>query len=429
MFTCIDAINPEYEFLQVRCKVTLRETRSEGYYLRKLNTEINNYIAFWEADNEAPVFGHSVSIIELANFIRSREYITRIENYSLVHLREEHEYHYKLEEFEEYEDSNRNKANLKSSIRILLNDKEIKLEEVKPIKPSKPWAILIPINKHMLVAKGELQNENAGINELEIGNTFVIKLVMARRNRLTLKKYFGRGKMPTEEHFIDLVDSMLNIVDEGFDKSSNKGLSLAPLNEEGSVASVFRKIEDEEQKWTLSLEKDSENLIFKQVDGDAVITLNQNGNTGFGTNEPKHQIHTTGVAGLYGRAGTYAEGEIAANGKWQNITDELLGCHAFEVIAGSGKPREGKYALLVATAIQCFGAHCKVDIKQSWYGIRCNKIQLRWKRVNRKANKNVVLQMKTRCNYGPDSTINFNISSLWDNNKMTKVRTDSIFNE
>lgn len=252
---------------------------------------------------------------------------------------------------------------------------------------------------------------------------------MARRNRLTLKKYFSRGKMPTEEHFTDLVDSMLNIVDEGFDKSSDNGLSLAPLNEEGSIASIFRKIEDEEQKWTFTLEKDSESLIFKQVDGNVVITLDQQGNTGFGTNEPKHQIHTTGTAGLYGRAGTYAQGEIAANGEWQNISEELTGCYAFEVIAGTGKPREGKYALLVATAIQCFGAHCKVYIKQSWYGIRCNKIMLRWRKVNKKSNRSVVLQMRTRCNYGPDSTISYNISSLWENNKMTKAKTDSIFNE
>lgn len=175
IFAKIDAINPEYEYLQVRCKVTLRETRSEGYYLRKLNTEINNYIAFWEVSNEAPVFGHSVSIIELANFIRSREYITRIENFSLVHLHEEREYHYKLEELEEYENIIQDETSIKSSIRILLNDKEIKLQEAKPVKPSKPWAILIPIDKHMLVSIGEKQNDFAGIDELEIGNTFVIK--------------------------------------------------------------------------------------------------------------------------------------------------------------------------------------------------------------------------------------------------------------
>jgi hypothetical protein len=248
---------------------------------------------------------------------------------------------------------------------------------------------------------------------------------MARRNRLTLKKFFARGKMPTEEHFTDLVDSMVNIVDEGFDKSSERGLSLAPLDEQGHVASIFRKIEDEEQKWSVILEKDSENLSFNKFDGETIFTLDQNGNVGFGTANPKHQIHTTKTVGFYGRAGTYASGEVPANGEWHTITDELNGCYAFEVIAGCGKPFGGKYALLVATAMQCFGAHPKVYVKQSWYGIKCNKIRLRWRKVN----DNSILQMSTRCNYGPDIKINYNISSLWDNHRMTQAKTEIPLNE
>jgi hypothetical protein len=175
IFTTIDAINPEYEFLQVRCKVSLRETQSEGFYLRKLNAEINDYIAFWEKENQAPVFGHSVSIIELANFIRSREYITHIVNFSLVHLREKHEFHYELKELEEFETTKKDDSKLRTSIKILLNNQEIEMRELKPIRASKPWAILIPYERHMLVAGWENQNDHAGIDELEIGNTFVIK--------------------------------------------------------------------------------------------------------------------------------------------------------------------------------------------------------------------------------------------------------------
>ena len=248
---------------------------------------------------------------------------------------------------------------------------------------------------------------------------------MAKRNRITLKKFFVRGKMPTEEHFSDLIDSMLNIVDEGFDKSSDKGLSLAPLDEDGHVASISRKIEDKEAKWSVTLEKSKENLAFRQFEGKKVFVLSQDEKVGIGTDSPEHQLHTTKTAGLYGRAGTFASGEVPADSKWHNITETLTGCYAFEVIAGCGKVQHGKYALLVATAIQCFGAHPRIRRAQSWYGSWFNKIRIRW----RKDNDGMVLQIRTRYDYGPENFISYNISSLWDNNRMTRERKELFKNE
>lgn len=37
---------------------------------------------------------------------------------------------------------------------------------------------------------------------------------MAKRDRNTLKSYFKCGNMPQEEHFSDLIDSVLNLVDD-----------------------------------------------------------------------------------------------------------------------------------------------------------------------------------------------------------------------
>ena len=220
---------------------------------------------------------------------------------------------------------------------------------------------------------------------------------MAKRDRITLKKFFVRGKMPTEEHFSDLIESTLNIVDEGFDKSVDKGLSLAPLDEEGHIASIFRKIEDEESKWSITLDNTSEDLTFRQFDRNELLTLSQKGRVGIGTINPRFQLHTSKTAGLYGRAGTYASGEVPADSQWHDITEKLYGCFALEVIAGCGLLQQGKYALIVATAIQCFGAHRRIHRTQSWYGSRFNKIRLRWKSVDGKA----VLQIKTRYDYGP----------------------------
>ena len=41
---------------------------------------------------------------------------------------------------------------------------------------------------------------------------------MTKRNRKTLSDNFADGSLPTQDAFGDLIDSMVNIVDDGFDK-------------------------------------------------------------------------------------------------------------------------------------------------------------------------------------------------------------------
>ncbi len=174
LFSTVDAINPVYEFMQVKCKVTLQKTSTEGYYLRLLNREISNYIAFWEEKNEAPVFGHSVSIIDLANFIRSRNYVANVKNFSVLHLRKKGELLYELIEQREHEAAGADRGDMTSNVKILLNKHELNQKELQLVGPSYPWAILIPMENHLLVPDNEDQNQQTGIDELEIGNTFVI---------------------------------------------------------------------------------------------------------------------------------------------------------------------------------------------------------------------------------------------------------------
>ena len=42
-----------------------------------------------------------------------------------------------------------------------------------------------------------------------------------------LQEQFQHGKMPTEEDFADLIESMLNMLDEGFDKTPEAGFKVA----------------------------------------------------------------------------------------------------------------------------------------------------------------------------------------------------------
>ena len=41
---------------------------------------------------------------------------------------------------------------------------------------------------------------------------------MAKKNRRSLKNAFREGAQPSADAFADLIDSALNVVDDGFDK-------------------------------------------------------------------------------------------------------------------------------------------------------------------------------------------------------------------
>ncbi len=47
-------------------------------------------------------------------------------------------------------------------------------------------------------------------------------------NRSTLKGFFQKGKVPTEVHFSNLIDSTINKIDDGFAKTVDNGLKLSP---------------------------------------------------------------------------------------------------------------------------------------------------------------------------------------------------------
>ena len=60
-------------------------------------------------------------------------------------------------------------------------------------------------------------------------------------NRQTLKNYFKKGGFATEKHFVDLIDSSLNSVDDGISMSPENGLILNPFGYTSKVISFFKK--------------------------------------------------------------------------------------------------------------------------------------------------------------------------------------------
>lgn len=238
---------------------------------------------------------------------------------------------------------------------------------------------------------------------------------MAKTNRKTLREYFGRGKKPDSVQFTDLIDSMLNIVDDGFSRSPEKGIQLSPLSDEGDVMEVRRNILDGDPSWIVALGREEELHIRRGMEEEAMITLHQDGTIELG-NSSKVRLVVNGTIQADSFTGGYLKGKVPANGLWQSIGEMEYGCVAYHIVAACGLEGSGRYAIADATAMHCFGKHRRIRYGRSWFGGRFNKIQFRWIRKGLHCG----LQVRTRSDYGAGVLLHYRIHSLLDMDFVTR---------
>jgi hypothetical protein len=233
---------------------------------------------------------------------------------------------------------------------------------------------------------------------------------MPIQNRSTLKGFFRKGQMPSEGHFNDLIDSMINKVDDGMSKTMDDGLMLSPIGSSRKLMSFYKSIEEKNPAWSLEINSSDATLNLNNQVGDTVLSIKNDGKVGVNKNNPQHELDVEGVVAMKGRIGTLHTGKIPADGKWHPVLKELNGCHLLEIVAGTGKKKTGKYALLHAFASSTFGkSKSKIDIRQSFYGSRSNMIQIRWTGTT----YNFSLEMRTRGNYESGFFVKYHMSELW----------------
>lgn len=248
-------------------------------------------------------------------------------------------------------------------------------------------------------------------------------------NRESLKNFFRKGQFPTEMHFAYLIDSQVNKIDDGFAKSDEEGLRLAPAGSESTVLSIYKNSIENLPQWQLNVGRDpgKGTLNFDAVRPDSngkliresKMVLSESRGVGIGTAEPRTALEVNGTAGFHTRVGTYRVGEVDADGVWRPIISDLNAPSAFEVVARvDGGAGRGKYAVTHAIALGTFGGG-KNRIRQtrSYYGPFWNRIDLRWKSEN----IHYSLEIRTFQHYGlkPDGTaykIRYHISALLDEN-------------
>ncbi|TNE54007.1 MAG: hypothetical protein EP338_08945 [Bacteroidetes bacterium] len=234
-------------------------------------------------------------------------------------------------------------------------------------------------------------------------------------NRASLKKLFSNGTRPDETSFSNMIDSMLNVVDDGITKNEKDGLVLSPEGqEEDPVISFYRSIQQDQANWTIDLgPEENKGIRLVQANDpqqkESRVFLKENGGIGVNTEKPLSDLQVNGVFGTNARIGTFQIGKSPANGSWQQIISGLDGCQAFEIVAQVGKKHSGKYALVKATVICTFGKS-KIRSTQAHYGFCWNKITFRV----RGSIHDYGVEMKTRSNYGEGMYIRYHVSKLWD---------------
>lgn len=240
-------------------------------------------------------------------------------------------------------------------------------------------------------------------------------------NRSTLKGFFQKGKVPTEAHFTNLIDSTLNKLDDGIAKTVEHGLKLAPGGGRSKkVISFFNVIKDKNPLWSLSVNPTevAQGLSFQDIHNqDRIFIKDQNG-VGIGTTDPNYDLEVAGTMASKARVGTFKPTiGVPADAEWHTVLDQLDGCHAFEIVAKvEGVKKRGKYAMAHCIAICANGGRQnKIRTTQACYGWFWHRIMFRWRRNNL---GNYTLQIKTNSHYGVDNennviNIKFHITSLW----------------
>lgn len=251
---------------------------------------------------------------------------------------------------------------------------------------------------------------------------------MAQKDRKTLEAKFKNGKMPTEAAFADLIDSTLNLIDDGFEKTIEDGLKVFQLGD-GKLMSFYENISKRSSMWSISIDKKARNLSFGDKKNSHVLTLQSAGSAetdvavkakvGINTDNPRFELDVAGTIASFGRVGRCGELPVPADGNWHSITEMLTGCQAFEVMAGvGGKDDEGKYALLHAFALNAYQDKNHITYHQAYYGAKCNRLELRWLSSANAENFEYTLQLRVGSSYGDKIWVNYYLTRLWQDPAM-----------
>ena len=161
-FAKLTVRNPLYERIQVRCTVKFARDAQAGYDVRRLNQDLVAYLSPWHETGYQASFGWTIRREDIESYIRSLDYVDFVTNFSMLHIVRDDAGHYSLgDTARDKMDSEKNQGR--------------GLFEV--IRPKYPWSLAVPTHSHFIETIPVIRSikaEPTGIDELELGNTFII---------------------------------------------------------------------------------------------------------------------------------------------------------------------------------------------------------------------------------------------------------------
>ena len=168
---------------------------------------------------------------------------------------------------------------------------------------------------------------------------------MAEKNRTELKTYFKIGKRPTEEQFVDLIDSLINKKDDAINIDGNNNVGIGTANpgavlevrDQGAAINLYRAT-DQAGQYRWRIDQDFEMFVTDDTGQDIVkVGANESwfnsGNMGIGTTSPDYPLEIQGFGSgpvLWAQTGSVAVGDKVAS--FRNGANLPV----FEVFADSG---------------------------------------------------------------------------------------------
>jgi hypothetical protein len=170
-FAEIEVRNPVYERIQVRCTVKLARNAFDGFYLTKLNKILVDFISPWhDAFGYKAIFGWSIRRQDIESRVRALDYVDFVTNFSMLHITEDDARAFTLSDTARAKGGGPESAYPGTSASIGVAHSE-------EIRPKYPWSLAIPMRNHFIETMDTVRTldaEPTGIDELEVGSTFII---------------------------------------------------------------------------------------------------------------------------------------------------------------------------------------------------------------------------------------------------------------
>ena len=157
-FAAVEVRNPVYEKIQIRCTVRFADGHGGWGYRQRLNRDICSYISPWQPGGYEAAFGWRIRRSDIIAHIQSLSYVDFVTRFSMLRISKAGENCFELF------DSVTPGAVAPS-------------QDEKQIRPKVPWSIAVNADSHFIQSTAAVKPqlpERTGLNELEVGNTFII---------------------------------------------------------------------------------------------------------------------------------------------------------------------------------------------------------------------------------------------------------------